>query len=169
MSTCARLQKRGTLIVRGLCGMLGGGAVFAELATILDGESDRTFAASVTQALNLMLLTAPELAGLRAQLQDSLSSPSAARLLRTLYSCWCHSACAALSLCMLAQAYRHVDAMIRALAELPLVPLLLAQVDRCAARLTSPALHGCALGCSQAPARSCVWKGGEGGAGRGRA
>ena len=48
------LQARGTLIVRGLCGLLGGVRVFSELATILEPEADATFAASVTQALNLL-------------------------------------------------------------------------------------------------------------------
>jgi vacuole morphology and inheritance protein 14 len=125
------LQKRGTLILRGLCGLLGGTEVFSELATILETETNCTFAASMTQALNLLLLTAPELAGLRMQLQNALHDQEAAQLLQTLYSCWCHSAVAGLSLCMLAQAYAHVDAMIHALAELPLLPVLLAQVDRC--------------------------------------
>lgn len=113
--------------------------VFSELAAILDPETDSAFAASMTQALNLLLLTAPELADLRARLQNALHDAASAKLLQTLYSCWCHSACASLSLCMLAQAYTHVDAMIHALAELPLLPVLLAQVDRCALPL--------ALGC----------------------
>lgn len=128
----ALLQKRGTLIIRGLCSMLGGTRVFRELATILEAEPNYAFAASITQALNLMLLSAPELSHLRAQLQRSQRDPGSAHLLRTLYSCWCHSACAALSLCMLAEAYQHVGAMIHTLADLPLVPVLLAQVDRCA-------------------------------------
>lgn len=126
------LQKRGTLIIRGLCGMLGGTKVFSELATILEGETNCVFAATITQALNLMLLSAPELSSLRSSLQNALRDPESAKLLQTLYSCWSHSACAALSLCMLAQAYQHVGALIHELAELPLVPVLLAQVDRCA-------------------------------------
>ena len=126
------LQKRGTLILRGLCGLLGGIRVFSELATILEPEKDSSFAASMTQALNLLLLTAPELSDLRSRLQNALHNAESAKLFRTLYSCWCHSASASLSLCMLAQAYRHVNAMIHALAELPLLPVLLAQVDRCA-------------------------------------
>ena len=126
------LQKRGTLIIRGLCGLLGGIKVFTELASILEGEANSAFASSITQALNVLLLTAPELSGLRAQLQAAQRDADAAALLAALYPCWCHSACAALSLCMLAQAYAHIDAMIHALAELPLLPVLLAQIDRCA-------------------------------------
>jgi vacuole morphology and inheritance protein 14 len=137
----ALLQKRGTLIIRGLCGLLGGTKVLTELASILEDETNSAFAASITQALNILLLTAPELSGLRNQLQMAQHDPEAASLLRALYRCWCHSACAALSLCMLAQAYAHVHAMIHVLAELPLLPVLLAQVDRCgSAFLRSPRL-----------------------------
>ena len=110
--------------------MLGGTKVFSELATILEAETNCVFAATITQALNLMLLSAPELSSLRSSLQGALHDPESAKLLQTLYSCWSHSACAALSLCMLAQAYQHVGALIHELAELPLVPVLLAQVDR---------------------------------------
>jgi vacuole morphology and inheritance protein 14 len=83
------------------------------------------------QALNLMLLTAPELADLRAQLHNALYDEEGAGLLCTLYKCWCHSACAALSLCLLARAYEHTERVIHSLAELPLGPWLLAQLDRC--------------------------------------
>lgn len=141
----ALLQKRGTLIIRGLCSMLGGTRVFRELATILEAETNCAFAASITQALNLMLLSAPELASLRAHLQRSQRDPASAHLLRTLYSCWCHSACAALSLCMLAEAYQHVGAMIHTLADLPLVPVLLAQVDRCAPLRPLLSTHCCQI------------------------
>ena len=147
------LQKRGSLILRGLSGLLGGTKVFSELATILEAETNCTFAASMTQALNLLLLTAPELAGLRGQLQNALHDEEAALLLRTLYPCWCHSAVAGLSLCMLAQAYTHVDAMIHALAELPLLPVLLAQVDRCAASVLS-VLTCCSVPCCRPTCRT---------------
>jgi len=77
-----------------------------------------------------MLLTAPELADLRTQLRAALTDPAGAELLQRLYGCWCHSACAALSLCLLARAYGHADALIHALAELQVGPWLLAQADR---------------------------------------
>jgi hypothetical protein len=57
-----------------------------------------------TRTFNNLNLTAPELSGLRNQLQLTQRNPEAASLLRALYQCWCHSACAVLSLCMLAQA-----------------------------------------------------------------
>ena len=47
-------------MVRKLAGLLGGEKVFSALAASLDHESDLQFAASMVQALNLILLTAPE-------------------------------------------------------------------------------------------------------------
>ncbi len=54
------LQRRGSLIVRKLAGRLGGRAVLGMLASILEAEADLPFAAALVQALNLILLTAPE-------------------------------------------------------------------------------------------------------------
>lgn len=139
------LQARGTLIVRGLCGMLGGIKVFSELATILETQTNLAFAAMMVQALNLMLLTAPELTDLRSRLQNARHDATSAQLLRTLYNCWCHSACAALGLCFLARAYTHTEAMIHALADLPLGPWLLAQLDRLVMLIEAPAFSSLRL------------------------
>jgi hypothetical protein len=54
------LQRRGGLIVRRLALRLGGRAVFGGLSAILEAERDLPFAAALVQALNLILLTAPE-------------------------------------------------------------------------------------------------------------
>ena len=48
------------LQVRGLAARLGGQRVFCALAAALEGEADLRFAATLVQALNLLLLTAPE-------------------------------------------------------------------------------------------------------------
>lgn len=55
------------------------------------------------QALNLILLTASELADLRALLKQSLTNPAGRDLFVALYSSWCHSPMATVSLCLLAQ------------------------------------------------------------------
>lgn len=47
-------------MVRSLADLLGGERVFCALSASLEDESDLHFAASVVQALNLILLTAPE-------------------------------------------------------------------------------------------------------------
>ena len=55
------------------------------------------------QALNLILLTAPELADMRSLLKQSLVNPAGRDLFVSLYSSWCHSPIATVSLCLLAQ------------------------------------------------------------------
>ena len=54
------LSRRGSLVVRSLAELLGGKKVFCALSASLEHEDDLQFAASVVQALNLILLTAPE-------------------------------------------------------------------------------------------------------------
>ena len=51
------LQRRGSLVVRRLATRLG---VLSMLSSILEEERDLPFAAALVQALNLILLTAPE-------------------------------------------------------------------------------------------------------------
>ena len=55
------------------------------------------------QALNLILLTSPEVRELRDQLREAASRPPGAALFTALYPCWTHSTGAVLSLCLLAQ------------------------------------------------------------------
>lgn len=54
------LQRRGSLILRKLSLLLGPQKVFCALADILDQERDLRFASAMVQALNVILLTAPE-------------------------------------------------------------------------------------------------------------
>lgn len=54
------LQRRGSMAVRRLCMLLGGERVMCTLAAILEDEPDLKFASAMVQALNLILLTAPE-------------------------------------------------------------------------------------------------------------
>lgn len=55
------------------------------------------------QALNLILITSTELFDLRALLKQSLVNAAGKDLYISLYSSWCHSPVATLSLCLLAQ------------------------------------------------------------------
>jgi ABC-type uncharacterized transport system ATPase subunit len=55
------------------------------------------------QALNVILLTAHELSDLRALLKQSLINSAGRDLFVALYSSWCHSPMATVSLCLLAQ------------------------------------------------------------------
>ena len=54
------LQRRGSLIVRRLARLLGPRQVLCALAAALEPERDLRFACALVQALNLILLTAPE-------------------------------------------------------------------------------------------------------------
>lgn len=57
------------------------------------------------QALNLILVTSAELAGLRAILKQTLMNSSGKELFLSLYPSWCHSAMATITLCFLAQVW----------------------------------------------------------------
>ena len=54
------LQARGSLVVCRLAALLGGQRVFRQLAAALAESEDLHFVSALVQALNLILLTAPE-------------------------------------------------------------------------------------------------------------
>ncbi|KAK9844103.1 hypothetical protein WJX81_004529 [Elliptochloris bilobata] len=132
------LQRRGGLIVRRLAARLGGRAVFGGLSAILEGERDLPFAAALVQALNLILLTSPELRDLRALLQRAGAGGEGAALFSALYRSWCHSVGAVLSLCFLAQAYDHAYDLAASFADLGMNVEVLVQVDRLVQLLETP-------------------------------
>ncbi|KAG2488883.1 hypothetical protein HYH03_012677 [Edaphochlamys debaryana] len=134
----ALLQRSGSSLVRRLCCHLGAGAVLTELGAILQRDSDMGFAATMVSVLNLILLTGPELAELRDQLRRAAVDPAGAQLFATLYPSWCYSAGALLSLCFVAQAYEHAEAIVHAFADLPFGAELLVQIDRLVALLETP-------------------------------
>lgn len=90
------------------------------------------------QALNLILLTAPELAEMRSLLKQSLLNPAGRDLFVSLSASWCHSAIATVSLCLLGQAYQHASAVIQALGESDINVNLLVQVDKLVRLLETP-------------------------------
>lgn len=73
-----------------------------------DNVHDLEFITVLVQALNLILLTATELAPLRLSLKRTFTQEATADDVETfssLFSCWLHSPVATLSLCLLAEAY----------------------------------------------------------------
>ncbi|KAG6542133.1 hypothetical protein Mapa_016485 [Marchantia paleacea] len=132
------LEKRGTLAVRRLCTLLDAEKVYRDFALILEGEADLESATIMVQALNLILLTATELSDLRSMLKNSLSSTAGSKLFVALYSSWCHSPMATVSLCLLAQAYTHASSVIQSLGELDINVNLLVQVDKLVRLLETP-------------------------------
>ncbi|KAK9810224.1 hypothetical protein WJX72_006988 [[Myrmecia] bisecta] len=132
------LQRRGSLIVRRLAALLGGQQVFRALAGILEAEADIKFASAMVQALNLILLTAPEVKEFRGLLAQAGSDPQGGELFTALYRSWSHSAGALLSLCFLAQAYSHASDLIHVFATLPMGVEVLVQIDRLVQLLETP-------------------------------
>lgn len=92
----------------------------------------------MVQALNLILLNSSELAELRALIKQSLSNPSGRDLFNALYSSWCHSPMATISLCLLAQAYQHASAVIQSLVEEDINVKFLVQLDKLVRLLETP-------------------------------
>ncbi|KAA8532508.1 hypothetical protein F0562_032676 [Nyssa sinensis] len=132
------LEKRGALIVRRLCVLLDAERVYRELSTILKGEADLDFASIMVQALNLILLTSSELSALRDLLKQSLVNASGRDLFLSLYASWCHSPMAIISLCLLAQTYRHASSVIQSLVEEDINVKFLVQLDKLIHLLETP-------------------------------
>ncbi|PKA55629.1 Protein VAC14 like [Apostasia shenzhenica] len=132
------LEKRGALIIRRLCVLLDAERVYREFSTILESEDDLDFASIMVQALNLILLTSSELDDLRKLLMLSLTNPAGEDLFISLYSSWCHSPMATISLCLLTQAYRHACAVIQSLGEETMNVKFLMQLDKLIRLLETP-------------------------------
>ncbi|KAM3281505.1 protein VAC14 isoform X1 [Capsicum chacoense] len=132
------LEKRGALIIRRLCVLLNAERVYRELSTILEGESDLDFASVMVQALNLILLTSPELSDLRDHLKQSLVKDAGRDLFLSLYASWCHSPMAMISLCLLAQTYQHASSVIQSLVEEDINVKFLVQLHKLIHLLETP-------------------------------
>lgn len=175
------LETRGSLVVRKLCVLLNAESVYIRLAGALSsvefalsGEGDNAtivgttvgdqgpeasnysleFVGTMVQTLNLILLTAPELHGLRSLLSKSFAKKSAAsgqeskladddavdgaRVFTALFHCWCHNPVATFSLCLLAQAYDVAFALVKKFSELEVTVGFLMQIDKLVQLLESP-------------------------------
>ncbi|KAK4799842.1 hypothetical protein SAY86_025207 [Trapa natans] len=134
----ALLEKRGALIIRRLCVLLDAERVYCELSLILEAEADLEFASTMVQMLNIILLTSSELSGLRGLLKQSLANVTEKSLFISLYTSWCHSPMAIISLCLLAQAYQHTSSIIHSLAEEDINVNFLVQLDKLIQLLETP-------------------------------
>ncbi|XP_042457383.1 protein VAC14 homolog isoform X1 [Zingiber officinale] len=134
----ALLERRGALIVRRLCVLLDAERVYRQFSLNLEHETDLGFASIMVQALNLILLTSSELADLRALVKQSLVNSSGKDLFISLYSSWCHSPMATISLCLLAQAYNHASSVIQSLCEEDINAKFLVQLDKLIRLLETP-------------------------------
>lgn len=131
------LETRGSLIIRRLCASLTTERVFCTLAKILEQDEDLEFASMMVQNLNMILLTAPELAELRSRLR-SLDARESQQLFLGLYRSWSHNAVSAFCLCLLAQAYEHACRLLGIFGELEVTLSMLLQIDKLVQLLESP-------------------------------
>lgn len=110
------LETRGSLIIRTLCMSLDPERIYCTIADILEqDEEDLEFASIMVQNLNIILITASELADLRKRLRNLEQLKDNQRLFHTLYKSWCHNAVSAFSLCLLSQVYEHAANMLQIL------------------------------------------------------
>ncbi|KAI8997013.1 vacuolar protein 14 C-terminal Fig4p binding-domain-containing protein [Pilobolus umbonatus] len=131
------LEEKGSLIIRQLCINLEPERIYCAMADILESDEDLEFASIMVQNLNIILITAAELADLRKRLRN-IDTKENQRLFNVLYKSWCHNAVSAFSLCLLAQVYEHAANMLQVFAELEITVNMLIQVDKLVQLLESP-------------------------------
>ncbi|TFK55622.1 ARM repeat-containing protein [Heliocybe sulcata] len=132
------LDARGSLIIRQLCVNLSSERIYRTFAEVLEKEEDLEFASDIVQKLNIILITAPELADFRRRLKSLETRQDGQALFITLYRSWCHNAVAVFSLCLLAQAYEHASNLLQIFADLEITVQLLVQIDKLVQLIESP-------------------------------
>ncbi|GJJ79166.1 vacuole morphology and inheritance protein 14 [Entomortierella parvispora] len=131
------LENRGSVIIRQLCVSLNSERIYRALAEILEKDEDLEFANTMVQNLNIILITAPELADLRKRLK-TVDSRDGQALFTVLYRSWCHNPVSTFALCLMAQYYEHAVALLQSFAELEITVNLLIQVDKLVQLIESP-------------------------------
>lgn len=132
------LIEKERFIIRKLCVRLGSIEVLQTLAAIVAESEDEQFASQMVEALNLIVLTAPEMAQVRTLIRDSLTSKSGRQLFEGLYTCWCHNPVATFGLCLFAQAYELAAALIFQIYNSTITKGDLAQVHQLVTLIESP-------------------------------
>ena len=167
------LRRRGATALRRLCAELGSERTLVRLADVIvdwrgddrraarggdedadgfDADSDPeaaasarlAFSAAAAEAMNLILLTAPECADARRALSREGAS---SELFRALFPCWCHAPVAAMALCLLSRAHALAARIAHALGddESETTVATLVQMDQLVHLLESPAFAGLRL------------------------
>ncbi|KAI8354946.1 vacuolar protein 14 C-terminal Fig4p binding-domain-containing protein [Mortierella sp. GBAus27b] len=131
------LENRGSVIIRQLCVSLNSERIYRTLAEILEKDEDLEFANTMVQNLNIILITAPELADLRKRLK-TFDSRDGQGLFTVLYKSWCHNPVSTFALCLMAQYYEHAVALLQSFAEFEITVNLLIQVDKLVQLIESP-------------------------------
>lgn len=93
------------------------------------------------QNLNIILISSPELHDFRRRLKHHDTRGGGVdgqHLFCALYRSWCHNAVAALSLCLLSQAYEHASNLLSVFGDLDITVAMLIQIDKLVQLLESP-------------------------------
>ncbi|CAL7935227.1 unnamed protein product [Xylocopa violacea] len=131
------LEERGAFIIRELCVLLSAEDIYKTLAKILLEEPNLSFACTMIQTLNVILLTSSELFDLRNKLKD-LDSLESCELFKCLYVSWCHNPVATVALCLLSQHYRHACTIIRSFENIEVTVEFLTEIDKLVQLIESP-------------------------------
>ncbi|GBN16158.1 Protein VAC14, partial [Araneus ventricosus] len=91
----------------------------------------------MVHTLNNILLTSTELFDLRNQLKD-LKTESSWSLFACLYRSWCHSPVATVSLCLLAQTYKHACDLLQIFGDIEVTVDFLTEIDKLVQLIESP-------------------------------
>lgn len=119
-------------IIRKLCVSISAEKIFKTLSEVLVSfeGSNVDFIGNIVVTLNNILLTTPELHGLRKKLKNiDIYRTEDWVLFSSLFQSWCHNAPSALSLCLLTSNYELSFLIIKSLAELEVTFQLLTQLD----------------------------------------
>lgn len=132
------LEDRGPFIIRHLCLLLNAQNIYCAFADILQQEKeDLRFASLMVNNLNMILLTSSELFDLREKLKD-LHNEDNCNLFICLYRCWSHNPVATVSLCFLAQTYKHACELLLKFGNLEVNAEFLTQIDKLVQMIESP-------------------------------
>uniref|UniRef100_A0A6B2EIP5 Protein VAC14 homolog n=1 Tax=Phlebotomus kandelakii TaxID=1109342 RepID=A0A6B2EIP5_9DIPT len=132
------LENKGSLIIRQLCVLLNAELIYRTFAEIICEETTNIkFASTMVRTLNTILLTASELFDLRHSLKD-IRNKKSATLFECLYKCWAHCPVSTLSLCLLAQCYQHVSALVIIFGNLEVTVEFLTEIDKLVQLIESP-------------------------------
>ncbi|BFZ12886.1 hypothetical protein BsWGS_15925 [Bradybaena similaris] len=131
------LEDRGAFIIRQLSIYLSAEAIFRSLAEILIEEADVSFACTMVQSLNTILLTSTEIYELRSQLKE-LATEESCTLFCCLYKCWSHSPVSLMSLCYLTQNYKQAYRLMQIFGDLEVTVDFLKEIDKLVQLIESP-------------------------------
>ncbi|KAG8179485.1 hypothetical protein JTE90_027197 [Oedothorax gibbosus] len=124
-------------IIRQLCILLNAEDIYRTLSEILVIYNDARFSCQMVHTLNSILLTSTELFVLRNQLKD-LNTENSWSLFACLYRSWCHSPVATVSLCLLAQTYKHACDLLHIFGDIEVTVDFLTEIDKLVQLIESP-------------------------------